>query len=132
MPAQVKITLSADEKKQLEKNVRSKKTSVRLVERSRIILLAAEDIPNYKIADELEIDVNKVGRWRNRFDQKRIQGIEKGLAKRGQSWRQEFRCASKAALENNQDNYTGKTERWYPLDDARSSNSVGDQSFLYQ
>ena len=49
MPAQVKITLSADEKKQLEKNVRSKKTSVRLVERSRIILLAAEDIPNYKL-----------------------------------------------------------------------------------
>ena len=83
MPAQVKITLSADEKKQLEKNVRSKKTSVRLVERSRIILLAAEDIPNYKIADELEIDVNKVGRWRNRFDQKRIQGIEKDLPRGG-------------------------------------------------
>ena len=83
MAAQVKITLSADEKKQLEKNVRSKKTSVRLVERSRIILLAAEDIPNYKIADELEIDVNKVGRWRNRFDQKRIQGIEKDLPRGG-------------------------------------------------
>ncbi len=64
MPAQINITLTAQEKKQLEKNVRSKTTPVRLVERSRIILLAAKNVPNYKIAEELEIDVNKVGRWR--------------------------------------------------------------------
>ncbi len=61
MPAQVKITLSTEEKKQLAKNVKSTKTSVRLVERSRIVLLAAKNVPNYKIAEELDIDVNKVG-----------------------------------------------------------------------
>jgi transposase len=83
MPAQVNVKLSAEEKKQLEKNVRSKMTSVRLVERSKIILLAAADIPNYKIAEELDIDVNKVGRWRNRFYERGIQGIEKDLPRGG-------------------------------------------------
>ena len=90
MPAQIDITLSAQEKKQLEKQVRSKTTPVRLVERSRIILLAAKNILNYKIAEELEIDANidandanidanKVGRWRNRFFERGLKGIEKDL-----------------------------------------------------
>ncbi len=79
MPAQIKIILTSDEKKQLQKNLRSGKTSVRLLERSRIVLLATKGIPNYKIAEELGIDVNKVGRWRNRFGANRFEGIEKDL-----------------------------------------------------
>jgi len=79
MPAQVKIVLSAEEKKQLEQNIRSGKTPVRLLERSKIVLFAAEGTPNYKIAEFLNIDVNKVGRWRNRFVDDRHQGIEKDL-----------------------------------------------------
>ena len=79
MPAQVKIILSAEEKKRLHKNVASRKTPVRLVERSKIVLLAAKNIPNYEIAEELNVDVNKVGRWRNRFAQNRFAGIEKDL-----------------------------------------------------
>jgi len=79
MPAQIKITLSTKDKKQLEHNIRSRKTSVRLLERSKIILLAAQDMPNYKIAETLDIDVNKVGRWRNRFAKNGYQGIEKDL-----------------------------------------------------
>lgn len=79
MPAQIPIHLSADETKQLKKNRRSRKTPVRLLERSRIVLLAAEGIPNYQIARTLQIDVNKVGRWRNRFAERRLAGIEKDL-----------------------------------------------------
>lgn len=79
MPAQVRIVLSPEEKIQLEQNVKSRKTSVRLFERSKIVLFAAEDMPNYKIAEMLNIDVNKVGRWRNRFADNRHQGIEKDL-----------------------------------------------------
>lgn len=79
MPAQIEITLSPEEKKQLEQNVKSRKTPVRLLERSKIILLATQNIPNYKIAEELKMDVNTVGRWRNRFAQQRHQGIEKDL-----------------------------------------------------
>ena len=79
MPAQRPIHLSADETKQLKKHRRSRKTPVRLLERSRIVLLAAEGIPNYQIARTLQIDVNKVGRWRNRFAERRLAGIEKDL-----------------------------------------------------
>ena len=79
MPAQIKITLSTKDQKQLEKNVKSRTTSVRLLERSKIILLAAQDMPNYKIAEELDVEVNKVGRWRNRFADKGLPGIEKDL-----------------------------------------------------
>lgn len=77
MPAQITINLSPQEKKQLEQNVRSRTSPVRLVERSKIVLLAATGTPNYKIAEELGIDVNKVGRWRNRFAEDRFAGIEK-------------------------------------------------------
>ena len=79
MPAQRPIHLTPDETKQLKKGRRSRKTPVRLLERSNIVLLAAEGIPNYQIAITLKIDVNKVGRWRNRFAQKRLAGIEKDL-----------------------------------------------------
>jgi len=79
MPAQILIDLSADETKQLKLNRRSRKTPVRLLERSNIILLAAQGLPNYQIAEVLKIDVNKVGRWRNRFAEKRLAGIEKDL-----------------------------------------------------
>lgn len=83
MPAQVTIVLTREEKKQLEKNIRSRKASVRLVERSNIVLLAAEGIVNYQIAEKLKIGVNKVGRWRNRYAEKRLSGIEKDLPRGG-------------------------------------------------
>ena len=41
--------------------------------------MAADSIPNYKIAVELGIDVNKVGRWRNRYAANGLKGIEKDL-----------------------------------------------------
>lgn len=79
MPAQIQIVLSPEERKQLEQNLKSRKTPVRLLERSKIVLFGAENIPNYKIAELLKIDVNKVGRWRNRFAHSRLAGIEKEL-----------------------------------------------------
>lgn len=79
MPAQRPIHLSPDETKQLKKNRRSRQTPLRLLERSTIVLLAAAGIPNYQIAATLKIDVNKVGRWRNRFAERRLAGIEKDL-----------------------------------------------------
>ena len=48
MPAQVKVTLSEDDKKRLIKNTRCRTTPIRLVERSKIVLLASQGQPNYK------------------------------------------------------------------------------------
>jgi transposase len=77
MPAPIAINLSATEKALLKKIQRSGKSPVRLRERSEIVLLAAEGLPNYKIAEHIGIDVNKVGRWRNRYAREGFPGIEK-------------------------------------------------------
>lgn len=77
MPAPITINLSVDEEAKLKKNLCSGKTPVRLRERSQIVLLASAGLPNYQIADRMGIDVNKVGRWRNRYALERYSGIEK-------------------------------------------------------
>ena len=50
MPAQVAVILTDEEKSILEGNVRSRKTPFRLRQRSEIVLLAANQLPNYRIA----------------------------------------------------------------------------------
>jgi transposase len=71
------ITLSVSDMKILEKNTKSRSVSIRLAERSRIILLAAEGLANKAIAEELGIPPNKVGLWRNRFAEGGIKSISK-------------------------------------------------------
>ena len=83
MAIAVEIVLTSDEKNRLEKNIRSRKTSVRLQERSWIVLLASEGMLNGSIADELGIGKNKVGRWRSRYGHHRHAGIEKDLPRGG-------------------------------------------------
>ncbi len=67
MPAQIEITLSNEDKSKLEANLRGRKTPIRLRDRSKIILLAADGMPSQKIAEELGMGINTVCRWRNRF-----------------------------------------------------------------
>jgi hypothetical protein len=49
-------------------------------------LLAAKNIPNFKIAEEWDIDVSKVGRWRSRFAQTRFTGTEKDMPRESNHW----------------------------------------------
>jgi len=56
---------------------------VRLRERAAIILLAAEGLENREIATRLGQDAGKVGRWRNRFAQDRLEGIIKDKTRPG-------------------------------------------------
>lgn len=79
MPAQVKIELSSDDQTRLQTNLKGRKTPIRLRERSKIILLAADGMPNYKIAKELGIGINTVCRWRNRFAKGGFQAITQDL-----------------------------------------------------
>ncbi|MBS0457270.1 MAG: IS630 family transposase [Proteobacteria bacterium] len=73
------IVLSDEEKAELERLVRSKMTSVRLAQRARIVLLAAQGKQNKVIAAELKIGRVQVGRWRRRYGEKRLAGIERDL-----------------------------------------------------
>ena len=83
MNSAVPIHLSPREQAVLQKHIRSRKTSIRLIERSKIILLAAEGLTNIEIAEQLEISAHKVGRWRNRYAEFGCAGIEKELPRGG-------------------------------------------------
>ena len=65
MAVAAEIILTADEKKRLGKSTGSRKAAVRLQARSRIVLLASEDMTNGAIVAGLDIGKNKVGRWCN-------------------------------------------------------------------
>jgi transposase len=71
------IDLSVKERKILQQYVRSRTTPVRLIERSKIILLAGDGATNQTIASKLGITENKVGRWRNRYVEGGLKAIEK-------------------------------------------------------
>jgi transposase len=74
-----KIVLTDDERNELMKLVRSKLTSVRLVQRARIVLLAADGMLNKDIAQEVGVGRVQVSRWRERYAQSRRSGIERDL-----------------------------------------------------
>ena len=73
------ITLTDDERMQLQKLVRSKLTSVRLMQRAKIVLLAEQGQQNIAIAAELGIGRLQVARWRERYATDRLAGIERDL-----------------------------------------------------
>ena len=71
-----KVWLSQEARDDLERFSRSRTLSVRLVERARIILRAADGQENQQIADELGLCRQTVGRWRERFTAAQIDGLE--------------------------------------------------------
>jgi transposase len=73
------IVLTNEEHAELSKLVRSKRTSVRLAQRARIVLLAADGMQNKDIAEELGVGRVQVSRWRERYAQARLAGIERDL-----------------------------------------------------
>lgn len=77
------ITLSADERSQLERWSRGRSFPKRLVDRSRVVLLAADVLQNKQIAARLGVSEPFVARWRNRFHRLRLKGIEKDAPRPG-------------------------------------------------
>jgi len=73
------ITLTDEERLELTKLSRSKVTSVRLVQRARMVLLAADGMQNKVIAERLGVGRVQVGRWRERYAESRLAGIERDL-----------------------------------------------------
>ena len=73
------IVLTNEEHTELAKLERSKLTSVRLAQRARIVLLAAEGMQNTDIARQLGVGRVQVGRWRKRYAEAQLAGIERDL-----------------------------------------------------
>jgi FixJ family two-component response regulator len=74
-----KIAPSDGEQAELTRLVCSKRTSVRLSQRARIVLLAAAGMQNRDIAEHLGVGRVQVSRWRERHAQLRLAGIERDL-----------------------------------------------------
>ncbi|MCP5274254.1 MAG: IS630 family transposase [Burkholderiales bacterium] len=72
----IEITLTQDQKEQLEKIVRSHSAERRLVERAEIILSCAFGKQNQEIAQEYGTSEARVGKWRKRFARYGIAGLE--------------------------------------------------------
>ena len=79
MRVAAQIELTSEERAELTALVRSKLTSVRLALRARIVLLAAQGLQNMEIAAQVGVGRVQVSRWRERYAQSRLAGIERDL-----------------------------------------------------
>lgn len=73
------ITLSEDERLEFHRRCRSGKTSARVKERLSIVLLADDGLTNTEISKLVPASVQKISRWRTRFTEQGLAGIEKDL-----------------------------------------------------
>lgn len=80
-----RIELSAEQRTALEAWAKGRKTPVRVAERARVILLAADGKQNLEIAEALSISVQKAARWRWRFMEHGLPGLEKDAPRPGRT-----------------------------------------------
>jgi len=79
------IVLNPEQKQELEQCARARSRSARLVERARIVLLAASGKQDKEVAEELGITAHKVARWRQRFLAAGMPGLEKDAPRPGRT-----------------------------------------------
>jgi len=77
------ITLTQEDRETLNRWSRGRSTPVRLMQRAKIVLLAAEGQRNKDIAGQLGMAPNTVGRWRRRFAAGGLAAIEKDAPRSG-------------------------------------------------
>jgi transposase len=79
------IVLNEEQRSKLLSYARGRSVAHRLVERATIILLAAEGKENLEIAEALQISRHTVARWRQRFLNLGVEGLEKDAPRPGRS-----------------------------------------------
>ncbi len=102
-------------RKELERLSRSRSVAVRLAERSRIVLLAAGGLDNQEIAAKLDITRQKAGRWRDRFVEDGLGGIEKDASRSGRIGRRKRARIVKKTVEGKPPNATHWSRSLIPV-----------------
>ena len=69
------LVLNETEREQLQAWARRRKTAQALAQRSRIVLACAAGSRNQRVASEVGVTPQTVSKWRNRFAQKRLDGL---------------------------------------------------------
>jgi transposase len=70
------LVLGPAEREQLERWARRPRTEQRLATRSRIVLRCAQGLDNDEVAAELGVHAKTVGKWRRRFLERRLAGLD--------------------------------------------------------
>jgi transposase len=109
MRVAIRIVLSAEERIELESLARGRKIAARIVERARIVLLAAEGKQNQEIVSLCGVTRRKAGRWRRRFAEKRIAGILKDAPRAGRRRRISEEMIEEIVRKTTQETPKGRT-----------------------
>ncbi len=75
-PPRHRIELSEQDRAVLERTARAEKLPFQEVLRARIVLYAADGVPDTEIAARLDTSPGLVGRWRRRFAEQRLDGLK--------------------------------------------------------
>ncbi|MDA3876205.1 MAG: IS630 family transposase [Halothiobacillus sp.] len=81
------ITLTDEQRTELQRRVRSQTMDARTVRRARIVLLAADGVGNHEIARRLQISRNQAIEWRKRFAHGGIDAISNDRPRSGRKRR---------------------------------------------
>lgn len=103
MRVATEIELTLSERRTLKRWARSRTVPSRQAARARIVLLAAEGFSNADIASELGVKPHTVGRWRNRFAEHGLKGIEKDQPRGGRLPRERERIQSEIIRKTTQE-----------------------------
>jgi transposase len=79
------VALDPEQKQALEQWARARSLPLRVVERARIVLLAAVGKQDKEIAVEVGVSAQKAARWRNRFLELGMPGLEKDAPRPGRT-----------------------------------------------
>jgi transposase len=70
------LLITHEERTELERRVRAHTTPQRAAKRARVVLLAADGVPNRQIAPLVGMNQHTVAHWRRRFEAERLAGLE--------------------------------------------------------
>lgn len=76
------ISLSGEERKALEAIARKYTSPYREVLRAKVVLYAAQGLENKEIAERIDVPRQIVSKWRKRFAEERLDGLD-DLSRRG-------------------------------------------------
>ncbi len=103
------VTLSEQDRRQLETRARSRCSPARIVERARIVLFAAKGLRNDQIASKLRMTRQTVARWRDRFLKRGVAGIEKDAPRPGRKPKISPALVQEVVRKTTQEKPTGAT-----------------------
>ena len=70
------VVLTEEERSELESRATRYTLPHKQVQRAKLVLYAAQGLTNVEIGERLDINPKVVGRWRRRFCEERLEGLE--------------------------------------------------------